>query len=335
MEIPVGSTRAQVKSLSPIRLGQNSRQINNRVKKKFRKYLLEDYKSIAKIFLEMLALLQTEADLHPGSCSRKNFIDSYRSKINTLCEYPDDLLDEIKPENASSVCDLTISALERRLSIAQNHHESIQHAFQRYERSEAKIRKERSENRGLLESLRKEIFEKDNNIDNLLDQVEVMQHKLKLKQSKVDLCRSYMLEVQESPEVSEEKKGFATELLNKLEKEVSINSKDDFDYDKNMSIHDGNHCSHLCIEQNKKCFATKCFNQYYGLLDKLEELLICPISFELVKKPAITPSGNLVDTSVIERLIHERKRDPFDRSLPLSRLTPNRSATEVLNLIQH
>mmetsp|Transcript_30257 Transcript_30257/g.29754 ORF Transcript_30257/g.29754 Transcript_30257/m.29754 type:complete len:81 (+) Transcript_30257:1289-1531(+) len=76
-----------------------------------------------------------------------------------------------------------------------------------------------------------------------------------------------------------------------------------------------------------------CFNKYASLLDKLEELLICPISSDVVKIPAITPSGHLVDASVIERLIHEKKRDPFNRRLRLTTLTYNRLASSILELI--
>ncbi|CAI2360265.1 unnamed protein product [Moneuplotes crassus] len=98
-------------------------------------------------------------------------------------------------------------------------------------------------------------------------------------------------------------------------------------------LEDRDHCEHCCIDKHHRCFLEKYFDKYYDLAEKLEQLLVCPISYEIVRHPAITPSGNLIDSKVLERLIKEKKPDPFNRNLSLDFLITDRFAIEVMKLI--
>ena len=56
-----------------------------------------------------------------------------------------------------------------------------------------------------------------------------------------------------------------------------------------------------------------CYKKLYDtLIKELEESLICPILLEKIKIPAISPSGNIIEKSCLERLVNERRKDPFN-----------------------
>ncbi|CAI2364018.1 unnamed protein product [Moneuplotes crassus] len=92
------------------------------------------------------------------------------------------------------------------------------------------------------------------------------------------------------------------------------------------------HCGHCCLGYKQKCFLERYFHKHHNFLEALEKLLVCPITMEMIKKPTIIPSGNLVEESVVQRLIKDGKTDPFNRRLRLQKVIPDRFAYAVLNL---
>ena len=55
-------------------------------------------------------------------------------------------------------------------------------------------------------------------------------------------------------------------------------------------------------------------------LVKLDEALRCPISLDVLKDPQVLPSGNTISKFVLEKLIKDKKSDPFDRTAKLKSL---------------
>ncbi|CAI2381492.1 unnamed protein product [Moneuplotes crassus] len=164
------------------------------------------------------------------------------------------------------------------------------------------------------------------------DQLKLLEQKIEERQILIDSQRE-LLDKRLSRDV-EEKKAHAQEIFNKLDEEDFQKTKLVSNLPSQAKKQRLSHCNHCCIRDNQKCFLEEYFHKYYGLLSTLEKLLICPINMEVVREPAITPSGNLVEASVIERLILEKKPDPFNRTLPIRHLTINRFATEVLKLVK-
>ena len=67
------------------------------------------------------------------------------------------------------------------------------------------------------------------------------------------------------------------------------------------------------------------------LVDKLKEMLICPLSGEWFTNPVVLPSGVTVEESTYDNLAKENRRDPFNPSLYLSDKIKNRL---IINLIE-
>jgi hypothetical protein len=69
------------------------------------------------------------------------------------------------------------------------------------------------------------------------------------------------------------------------------------------------------------------------ITSKLFEATECPISFELMKNPVITPSGHTVDRKAMEELIYRGFRDPFTRNGVWTSIIPNYALTEITKTV--
>jgi hypothetical protein len=69
------------------------------------------------------------------------------------------------------------------------------------------------------------------------------------------------------------------------------------------------------------------------ITSKLFEATECPISFELIKDPVITPSGHTVDRKAMEELIYRGFRDPFTRKGFWTSIIPNFALTEITKTV--
>ena len=63
----------------------------------------------------------------------------------------------------------------------------------------------------------------------------------------------------------------------------------------------------------------------------IDDLFTCPITMDKIDVPAVLPSGNTVDSKVMEKLIRDGRRkggkDPFDRNKKFKVVTRNFFAT--------
>ena len=70
--------------------------------------------------------------------------------------------------------------------------------------------------------------------------------------------------------------------------------------------------------------------QLEDMKDDLTTLLQCSISFELMKDPVVTPSGQLYERDKIEQWIHAKHSDPTTRkSLRRSQLVSVRGLKDI------
>ncbi|CAI2359022.1 unnamed protein product [Moneuplotes crassus] len=68
------------------------------------------------------------------------------------------------------------------------------------------------------------------------------------------------------------------------------------------------------------------------LVEKIESLNECPLSFESLDNPAILPSGNTINEYFCRNLIASRSTDPFDCQKRIMSVIVNRFAKEVFEL---
>ena len=87
-----------------------------------------------------------------------------------------------------------------------------------------------------------------------------------------------------------------------------------------------NNCNRIIFQRSNK---TKKFDE---LLASLKEHLQCPIILETFKNPVLTPSGNTVESSVMENLIKNRKLDPFSRKGTCKEIFPNLLVRQISEL---
>jgi peptidyl-tRNA hydrolase len=69
------------------------------------------------------------------------------------------------------------------------------------------------------------------------------------------------------------------------------------------------------------------------ITSKLFEATECPISFELMKDPVLTPSGHTVDRKAMEELIYRGFRDPFTREGVWTSIIQNYALTEITKTV--
>ena len=48
-------------------------------------------------------------------------------------------------------------------------------------------------------------------------------------------------------------------------------------------------------------------------MDKINSLLMCPVMYKKMENPAILESGHTIEESFMDKLIRNKKPDPFDR----------------------
>ncbi|CAI2363954.1 unnamed protein product [Moneuplotes crassus] len=70
-----------------------------------------------------------------------------------------------------------------------------------------------------------------------------------------------------------------------------------------------------------------------SLLEKIESIYECPLSFEKIKEPAILPSGNTISSVFYKELAKKKFKDPFDKSRKLPRLIVNRFAVNLREIL--
>ena len=84
-------------------------------------------------------------------------------------------------------------------------------------------------------------------------------------------------------------------------------------------------CSEITKESSKN---------YELLLSKIEDLLVCPISFKKIKTPVILPSGKTIDKSTFEKLVEANKCDPFTRDTLENNMLINRLAINLIEIVE-
>ena len=67
---------------------------------------------------------------------------------------------------------------------------------------------------------------------------------------------------------------------------------------------------------------------------KLQELLVCPITSSSIIDPYLTPCGYTVDKSTMQRLIKDKKKDPFTMTEMCEKLVPNHFAKQLIEIIK-
>ncbi|CAI2369340.1 unnamed protein product [Moneuplotes crassus] len=73
-----------------------------------------------------------------------------------------------------------------------------------------------------------------------------------------------------------------------------------------------------------------CRKGYAGLVTKIRETIQCPISFDYIKDPVITPSGITYDRSFLSVDISNRSKDPVtNQPMTLNEITPNRMVKNI------
>ncbi|CAI2362135.1 unnamed protein product [Moneuplotes crassus] len=331
------------------------------------------YKSICKILCEILAILNLTTDSSVCSKDLHLLRSQLKSKISSLSLYPADIVSKLSPDKFCCLTVLVAKAFDnitsamswRRTPFAKfftelcedsgcanqtrvgtmctKAHDSqdlrrmgdpldMKKVYDSFTKRLAKAQehiavacKRSAKYQRLLKSITEVSLKKT-------DQLKLLEQKIEERQILIDSQRE-LLDKRLSRDV-EEKKAHAQEIFNKLDEEDFQKTKLVSNLPSQAKKQRLSHCNHCCIRDNQKCFLEEYFHKYYGLLSTLEKLLICPINMGVVRDPVITPSGNLVEASVIERLILEKKPDPFNRTLPIRHLTINRFATEVLKLVK-
>ena len=70
------------------------------------------------------------------------------------------------------------------------------------------------------------------------------------------------------------------------------------------------------------------------LLEKVKEILVCPLSGEQLKIPVLLPSGVTIDQSFYDKLVDGNWRDPFNPSLCISDRRVNRLALDLIEVVK-
>lgn len=91
-----------------------------------------------------------------------------------------------------------------------------------------------------------------------------------------------------------------------------------------------------------------CTNSYYSpsllyqkplvsskssLYSQLSDLLVCPISLEMLKDPVIAPSGNTMERDMMQGLIDRGENDPFTRKGRCAHIIPNYLVKQIIELV--
>jgi len=69
-------------------------------------------------------------------------------------------------------------------------------------------------------------------------------------------------------------------------------------------------------------------------VEKLDSLLVWPISFDKLDKPVILPSGNSVSREIMESFIERKRTDPFDRTKACKSLISNLLVQNIMETLQ-
>ena len=69
-------------------------------------------------------------------------------------------------------------------------------------------------------------------------------------------------------------------------------------------------------------------------LEKVKEILVCPLSGEQLKIPVLLPSGVTIDQSFYDKLVDGNWRDPFNPSLCISERRVNRLALNLIEVVE-
>lgn len=99
----------------------------------------------------------------------------------------------------------------------------------------------------------------------------------------------------------------------------------------------------ICSENisTKACEECKCQvstkssdKSYQKLLSEIEDLLVCPISFQRIRTPVMLPSGKTIDESTFDKLAGAKKCDPFTRNPLKNRKLVNRFAMNLIEIVE-
>mmetsp|Transcript_17015 Transcript_17015/g.14946 ORF Transcript_17015/g.14946 Transcript_17015/m.14946 type:complete len:248 (+) Transcript_17015:549-1292(+) len=72
---------------------------------------------------------------------------------------------------------------------------------------------------------------------------------------------------------------------------------------------------------------------YLKMKKEIIENLKCSITFETTKAPAITPSGHIVEEEVLERLVFDSSKDPFNNVDTCTQVIKNRFAVKLREIL--
>jgi uncharacterized protein YktA (UPF0223 family) len=80
--------------------------------------------------------------------------------------------------------------------------------------------------------------------------------------------------------------------------------------------------------------AEKQISDLWSFKTEIKELLECPISLDMIKRPVFTPSGYTVDQSVMENMVKNKQIDPFTRKGRCCKFVQNHLAKQVIDILR-
>ena len=86
-------------------------------------------------------------------------------------------------------------------------------------------------------------------------------------------------------------------------------------------------------KESSKVATQRWENRLKQIIEKINDLLVCPQSSVKIGTPIILPSGFTVDQLVADKLIEKKRKDPFDSNLKIKSKTVNRFAVRVKEII--
>ena len=86
-------------------------------------------------------------------------------------------------------------------------------------------------------------------------------------------------------------------------------------------------------KESSKVVTQRWENRLKQMIEKINDLLVCPQSSVKIGTPIILPSGFTVDQLVADKLIEKKRKDPFDSNLKVKSKTVNRFAVRVKEII--
>ena len=86
-------------------------------------------------------------------------------------------------------------------------------------------------------------------------------------------------------------------------------------------------------KESSKVVTQRWENRLKQIIEKINDLLVCPQSSVKIGTPIILPSGFTVDQLVADKLIEKKRKDPFDSNLKIKSKTVNRFAIRVKEII--